>query len=216
MMDEIKIISVDELSKLDVVYVTRLVKASLKICDGITVENVQVGIEFVKRLDALGKKLCAFDMDYTANKLHSGGVINRTNLEKYCRNASTDFLIAIVLLTLVGKSVAILSFTDKTYNTYNKYPKETHCAGEDLIKCFIDANFNEGIADKIFYYGYNPNLHKEPRTKHKHISKFTAHCNETDNTKVILFDDTEIIVKTSYVTAFHVNNNKAFQFTDLP
>lgn len=188
----------------------------LKKYPNIRIWNIRQGIAFINKCHIKGYDAIAFDMDFTANHRHSHGVLSRKKLNKYCKWASIDFLVAVVLLILNHKQVAILSFTDSVYNGPQfKYPKETHIAGEDLIMEFLKTNFTENIVDEIFCYGRNPELHAEPKNKKKHIDVFMFDCQIDDYKKVVLFDDSIDNIINTNVDAYLVNKKYAFRFNDL-
>lgn len=179
-------------------------------------EHITPGKLFVNKCIEKGYDAIAFDLDFTANRKHSGGVIAREYLNDYCNSPSVDFLVAVVMLVMSGKQVALLSFTDTRYYSHPfKCPKETHIAGEDLIMKFIDTNFTKEISDKIFCYGRNPELHSEPKNKKQHIDVFMFHEGIVDYKKVALFDDSSYNVNDSNVDAYKVDPNSAFVFSDL-
>ncbi len=182
----------------------------------ISIENLRQGIAFVNKCNDKGYDAIAFDMDFTANHKHSSGVLHRNNLNEYCNSASIDFLVAVVLLVMHNKQVAVLSFTDATYNgSQFNCPKETHIAGKDLIMEFLNTNFTKKIVDKIFCYGRNPDLHGEPKNKKNHIDLFMVDRQITDYKKVVLFDDSSDNINNTNVDAYLVDKKFAFRFGDL-
>ena len=179
--------------------------------------------KFIKTLKDKGINTVVFDMDRTACRVHSGGILIREKLENYIKRASGNFVRIVPKLHTAKFNFAIASFADtKNYN--EKHPFEKYIAGTDLISEFLYEHFPDEICSKFKMYGYNPILWKDDPVKSKDPNNKNPHIDDicrdfkVEKKQIILFDDSKKNVKAAIehgAHAKHVNEKHGFRLIDL-
>lgn len=187
--------------------------------------------DFVNQLKALGIKMVVFDLDQTACKEHSGGVLRKKEdkfeddmyLEKYLTEIAPDFKRVVPALVKANFYLSICTFTDTYYYFEEsgdmRFPKKDFIAGEHLVNAFLNEHFDKETVDCFYNVPYNPSIHDEevPRNKNYHMRKLVKHYNETkeiplEMSECILFDDTaDNINQARDFKAVLVDRTTAFQ-----
>lgn len=152
-------------------------------------------------IDILDFSLIIFDMDQTAFRLHSGGALERGEMEKYANSRSLDFEMMILILLFNGIKVGIATFSDQIgIEKLSNWTKETHISGREFIFNSIDILFRDkypGLANYLLphCYGIRPTLHGKdsPFSEYpndKRIAcRMIADSYGVDIKETILFDD---------------------------
>lgn len=179
---------------------------------------------FLGKLQARGLKCVVLDMDRTAVRQHSSGILRRTKFTSYCESVSQDVKLIIPILHARGVKIAFASFTDEKY--YDFKPISTHIAGDDLLNAVAEYHFPD-IASDIYVCGLQPELWigsgdpkgELPNNKTPHISEIAAFF-KIKTSEIVLFDDTarnirENLEPPNQFVAMQVTGSKAFCLDDL-
>lgn len=185
--------------------------------------------KFFKKLNSLDIKVVIFDLDLTASKMHSLGVLPRDQLKKFICSASEDFKTIVPLLYKRNFKLAIATFNDEAIyrfidqnggiflpNENEKFQSKDLIAGEELVRKFLSYNFDEEIANSFFIAAYNPNLHDEDDdvSKNSHLSRISDFF-KVNKSKCLLFDDKEENVESFKSNAFLVKGENGFKLDDF-
>lgn len=146
----------------------------------------------------IGIKVVVFDLDRTACKMHSGGVISISLSAEYIISASVDFTTIVPMLIANGIIVCIGTFTDRGYYNLKRFPRHSYIAGEDLVERFLSANLAKNIKKQIFVCCFNSSVRIANGEnilpgKNYHIAELKEQINAAgiivNDNDFLLFDD---------------------------
>lgn len=179
--------------------------------------------QFVAKLRELGIKMVVFDLDQTACKRHSGGVLPREETQAYIDDIAPDFLTIVPVLAKEGFYLSICTFTDSHYYFEEggdiRFPKAEYIAGHELVNAFLEKHFDKEIVDKFFNVPYHPGIHDDPEIpndKNYHLKKVWQYYKKQNiplaPKECILFDDTrDNVTNARGFKAVVVDRGTAFQ-----
>lgn len=179
--------------------------------------------EIAQRVQDVGIKVVAFDMDQTAVGAHSHGRLARGDpLSEYLGKIKPDFVALIPALLDKGIGVALATHSDLA-EASSTITRSTHVLGDDLALAVLQHVFPEEIVSRFKIVAYNPRVHVEGTDEaflHKryHMRELCEHF-ATHPREILFFDDVDsIVTDASYtcgVCAFKVDPAEAFEVTDI-